>query len=163
MAQITRKLMAHYINCAEPNDTAVYERLGKDLEEYTPELGAEVETKNNILGERSVKITGYEKQGSVEPYYADTEDKLFTRLQNIIDNELVLDDCKSDLIDVHLWEAIDDEGGTTFKAIKWEGMIEVSSYGGDYNGYQIPFNFHYTKAPITGTFNTSTKTFTATV
>lgn len=161
MAQIQRKMMAHYINCSETSDEAVYERLGKDLEEYNPELSANVETKNNILGERSVKITGYEKQGTVEPYYADKDEALFTRLQGIIDEEKTLDDLTSDIIDVHLWKESETAG--VYEAIKWEGAIEVTSYGGDYTGYQIPFNFHYTKAPIKGTFNTTSRVFTPTV
>lgn len=161
MAQIERKYMAHYINCAMVGETAVYERLGKDLEEYNVEMGATSETKQNILGEKSVKITGYEKQGTIEPYYADKDEALFTRLQDIIDNELVLDDLTSDIVDVHLWKTA-GENSTTFEAIKWIGKIEVSSYGGDYNGYQIPFNFHYEKTGIKGTFDTSTKTFTPT-
>ena len=41
-----------------------------------------------------------------------------------------------------------------------ECYIEVSSYGGDTTGYQIPFNIHYTGAKTTGTFNPSTKAFT---
>lgn len=156
---IKRKLMAHFINCSIPNEDAVYERLGKDLEEYSAELGANVESKKNILGETSVKIDSYEKTGSVEPYYASVDEALFTRLQNIIDNEQTLDDLESDIVDVHMWEAVENST-TNFKAIKWPGVIEVTSYGGDTTGYQIPFTFHYTKAGIPGTFDVSTKTFT---
>ena len=73
MAKIARKLLAHYINAAPPVEgqpaaEAVYVRLGKDLEEYNPELSAEVESKKNILGESSINISSYEKTGSVEPY-----------------------------------------------------------------------------------------------
>ena len=39
--------------------------------------------------------------------------------------------------------------------------IEVTSYGGDTTGYQIPFTIHYTGEKVNGTFNISTKTFTA--
>ena len=42
-----------------------------------------------------------------------------------------------------------------------ECYIEISSYGGDTTGYQIPFNVHYTGVKTKGTFNASTKTFTA--
>ena len=37
----------------------------------------------------------------------------------------------------------------------------IVSYGGDTTGYQIPFNVHYTGVKTKGTFNISTKTFTA--
>ena len=79
MAKIERKYLAHFINTAASGE-AVYERLGKDLEEFSPELAATVDTKKNILGETSVVISGYEKTGAVEPYYADSDSALFTRL-----------------------------------------------------------------------------------
>lgn len=158
MAKIERKYLAHFINTAAPGGEAAYERLGKDLEEYSPELAAEVETVKNILGETSVMISSYEKTGAVEPYYAEKDSGLFARLQAIIDGNLVLDDLKTDVVEVKLWE----EGTSgTYPAIKEEAYIEVTSYGGDTTGYQIPFTLHYTGAKTAGTFNPSTKTFTA--
>ena len=53
MAKIERKYMAHFINGAKSGEPAVYERLGQDLEEFSPEMSAQVETKKNILGESS--------------------------------------------------------------------------------------------------------------
>lgn len=161
MASIERKLMAHFINSAEPSETEAYVRLGKDLEEYSPSMSAQVEKRMNILGEQSVKISSYEKEGTVEPYYADDADALTERLQNIVDNQLVLDDLVSSVIDVHLWKPVSGSDNT-YEAVKWPVMIEVSSYGGDTTGYQIPFNVHYTGAGVKGTFNVSTKAFVAT-
>ena len=158
MAKIERKYLAHFINTAAVgSEEAVYERLGKDLEEFSPELSAQVDTKKNILGETSILISSYEKTGSVEPYYAEKDSALFTRLQNIIDDQLVLDDLKTDVVEVKLWEAAE---GTTYPAIKEEAYIEVTSYGGDTTGYQIPFTLHFTGTRTKGTFDVSTKTFT---
>lgn len=159
--KIERKYLAHYINTTAPGAepaTAVYERLGKDLEEYSPELSAEVESKKNILGENSILISSYEKTGTIEPFYAEKESALFKRLQAIIDGNLVLDDLKTDVVEVKLWEQ--EEAGA-FPAIKEEAYIEVTSYGGDTTGYQIPFTLHYTGVKTNGTFDPSTKTFTA--
>ena len=156
MAKIERKYMAHYINTATTGE-AEYVRLGKDLEEYTPEMSAEVEKKKNILGETSVMVTSYEKSGSVEPYYAEKGDPLFERLQGIIDNGSVLDDCNTDVVEVKLWET---EASGAFPATREKAVIEVTSYGGDNTGYQIPFNVHYTGEKEQGTFNPATKTFT---
>lgn len=88
--KIERKYMAHYLNTVFAGDTgtAAYVRLGKDLEEYSPELSANVEKKSNIMGETSVTIDSYQKQGEVAPYYAEKDDPLFTKLQAIIDGEL---------------------------------------------------------------------------
>lgn len=159
MAKIDRKYLAHFINAAEPNaEAAVYERMGKDLEEYSPEMSAEVSKTKNIIGETSILISSYEKTASVEPYYAEAGSALFTRLQTIIDNNLVLDDLKTDVVEVKLWEKGTDG---SFPAIKEEAYIEVTSYGGDTTGYQIPFTLHYTGVKTKGTFNPTTKAFTA--
>lgn len=154
---IERKYLAHYINCT-PSSTATYERIGKDLEEYNVELNAEVEKKKNILGETSIKLSSYEVQGTVEPFYAEQGSGLFTFLQDIVDNRKTLDAVKTDAVEVHTWE---EATGGAYPAIKEEVYIEVTSYGGDTTGYQIPFNVHYTGKRTSGTFNPETRTFTA--
>ena len=158
MSKIERKYLAHFINAAPLGEqAAVYERLGKDLEEFSPELSAQVETKRNILGQTSVVISGYEKTGAVEPYYAEEGSALFTRLQDIIDESRTLEDLKTDVVEVKLWEQA--EGGS-YSAIREEAYIAVTSYGGDTTGYQIPFTVHYTGNKVKGTFDLDTKTFT---
>lgn len=156
--KIERRYMAHYLNAAFGSGEASYTRLGQDLEEYAPELTANVEKKSNILGQTSVVIDSYQKQGEVSPYYAEKGDPLFEKLQSIIDNDLVLDDLKTDIVEVKLWDA---QSSGAFPAVREECYIEVSSYGGNTTGYQIPFNVHYTGVKTKGTFNPTTKAFTA--
>ena len=159
MSKIERKYLAHFINAATlGEDKAQYERLGKDLEEFSPELSAQVETRKNILGQTSVVISGYEKTGAVEPYYAEEGSALFARLQDIIDEGRVLEDVKTDVVEVKLWE--NAENGS-YSAIREEVYIEVTSYGGDTTGYQIPFKVHFTGNKQKGTFNVETREFTA--
>ena len=64
--KIERRYMAHYLNAVFGGEEN-YCRLGADLEEYSPELTANVEKKSNILGQTSVTIDGYQKQGEVSP------------------------------------------------------------------------------------------------
>ena len=156
--KIERKFLAHFINAAKPGEQASYERLGKDLEEYSVSLSAQVESKKNILGQTSVLISSYEKTAAVEPYYAESGSDLFARLQAIIDQGQVLDELKTDVVEVKLWEAAE---GTVYPAVKEEAFIEVTSYGGDISGYQIPFTVHYTGNKVAGSFDVSTKAFTA--
>ncbi|MDE6781159.1 MAG: hypothetical protein K2J40_06855 [Ruminococcus sp.] len=163
MAKIERKLLAHFLNATPTKDSASYYRLGKDLEEYSVELSAESETKKNILGEVSTVISSYEATGSVEPYYADKNDEIYAFLQDIIDDRKVLDDVKTDAVEVHLWEPAANENSenpTVFKAYKETAVIEITSYGGDTTGYQIPFTVHYQGDRVKGKFDISTKTFT---
>ena len=155
--KIERKYMAHYLNAAFGKGEADYTRLGQDLEEYAPELTANVEKKSNILGQTSVVIDGYQKQGEVSPYYAEEGDPLFEKLQGIIDGDLVLDDLKTDIVEVKLWSK--DTAGA-YPAVREECYIEIVSYGGDTTGYQIPFNIHYTGVKTKGTFDPASKKFT---
>ena len=151
MAKIERKYLAHFLEVGEE-----YVRLGKDLEEYSPELSAQVEKTKNILGEVAVNITGYEKTGEVEPYFAEQGDPLFRKLQEIIDGDLVLENCKAAMVEVKLWEG----EGTAFPAVREECYLEVTAYGGDAQGYQIPFTVHYTGVKEKGTFDIKSNTFT---
>lgn len=158
--KIERKLLAHYLNVSEPGEEAEYERLGKDLEEFNKEFNWETEDSANILGESESKIYAAKPTAEADPNYARYGTKLFSRLQNIIDNRYELDDLAMDEVTVHLWEPV-AEGGTTYVAYKEGGWYEVSSAGGDTTGYQIPFTIHYDNHPVKGTFDISTKTFTA--
>ena len=156
--KIERKYMAHYLNAAFGSGTASYVRLGSDLEEDPPEPSANGEKKTNIQGQTSVGGDSYQKQGEVAPYYAEKDDPLFEKLQAIIDGDLTLDNLKTDIVEVKLW----GEASTgAYPAVKEECYIEIVSYGGDTTGYQIPFNVHYTGVKTKGTFNVTTKTFTA--
>ncbi len=157
MAKIERKYLAHYINTALPGEDASYERLGKDLEEFKAELSAQVERKNNIMGQSRVVISGYEKTASVDTYYADPDTALFARLQGIIDEDLVLDDLQADVVEVKLWGQL-TQGA--YPAVKEKIYIEVNGYGGDTTGYQIPFTIHYTGEKTVGVFDVRTKIFT---
>lgn len=154
MAKIERKYLAHYINTAPQGDMN-YERLGKDLEEFSPELSAQVETKKNILGKTSVLISGYEKKAAVETFYADDGCALYDRLQEIIDKNSLFEELKTDVVEVKLWNG----EGNEYPAIKEEAYIEINSYGGDVTGYQIPFTLHFTGEKVLGYFNITTRTF----
>lgn len=156
--KIARKWMAHFIN-AGVGEESNYVRLGTDLEEYTIEMNANVNTTQNILGEASTVVDGYEPQASVEPYYAEVGEPLYERLQNIADERLTHDALKTTVVEVHLWE--EDEVDTdSFVAYKEDAIIEVVSYGGDTSGVQIPFNLHHVGNRVKGKFDIATKTFT---
>jgi hypothetical protein len=160
VGKIKRKFMAHFIDSASADSSVAYVRLGKDLEEYDVEMNANVDTKNNIWGETSVTLDSYQPQASADPYYAEIGDPLFERLQAIVDERQTLDDLKTTVVEVHLWEE-DEENSGAYVAYREDAIIEVTSYGGDTTGYQIPFNVHHTGNRVKGLFNLKTKTFTA--
>lgn len=157
--KIARKYMAHYIDASFGGSTANWYRIGKDLEEYNVEMNPDTEVRKNILGESSFVHNGYEISADADPYYAVVGDALFEKLQTIIDTQANDDTCKTDILEVHLW----DEGSTTgtFVAYKQEAYVVPTSYGGDTSGYQIPFTVNYTGTKIAGKFSTTNNTFTA--
>ena len=105
--KIKRKFMAHYIDAAlQSAGKPDYSRLGKDLEEFIIEMNANVNTKNNIIGETSVILDSYQPQASTDPYYAEIGEPLFDRLQAIVDERKTLDDLKTSVLEVHLWEPV---------------------------------------------------------
>lgn len=75
------------------------------MEEYNVEMNANVDTKNNILGETSVTLDSYQPQATADPFYAVVGDPMFERLQGIIDERQTLDDLKTTVVEVHLWES----------------------------------------------------------
>ncbi len=149
--RIERKYLAHYIYVGDQ-----YVRLGQDLEEFTPELAANVEKHSNILGEKRVTISDYEKTASVEPIYAEEGSALYSYLQNIIDQSLVMEELKTKVMDVKLWMSVDN---VTFPAVEEDAYIEITSYGGDHNGCRIGFKLHYTGVKKLGEFNIESMEF----
>ena len=159
--KIKRKFMGNFIDSALPGaaETA-YVRLGKDLEEYNVDMNANVDTKDNILGETSVTLDSYQPQATADPFYAVMGDPMFDRLQGIVDERQTLDDLKTTVVEVHLWDEVSEAAGS-YVAYCEDAIIEVSSYGGDTSGYQIPFNVHYTGVKVKGKFDVKTKKFVA--
>lgn len=110
MAKIARKFMAHFIDVdftyqsvsASPD----WYWLGDDLGEYSVELNPRVEIVRNLLDEEIVYHDGYEPSAESDSFYARTGDKLFNRLQSIIDNLPTGDDCITYMLDVHMWDDV---------------------------------------------------------
>jgi hypothetical protein len=157
MSKIARKLFATYIHAQ--TSTPSYVLLGTDLEELNVEMNANVVKTANILGQNAISIDKYEKQTSVEPYKAETGD-LYTWLKEIFEDEQTLSDLETNVVHVDL-NATAVAGA--YPAIKETCVVEIVSYGGNTEGFQIPFNIHYMGVRTKGTFNPTTKVFTATV
>ena len=159
--RVARKYMAHYIDAAfaTGNVTADYYRIGKELEEYTVDLNPDTETVKNILGDSTFRHNGYEPSADSDPYYANTDDPLFPKLQEFIDDLVTDDRMKTTAVEVHLW-AEDETTAGTYVAYQQGCYVVPTSYGGDTSGYQIPFSVNYVGAKTKGKFNVSTKAFT---
>ena len=150
--KIERKYMAHLLNTAGFNgstDTASWYRLGEDLEEYNIDLNPDTELVKNILGNTRFDFKGYEPSSESDPFYARVGDALFVKLQDIVDNRYTGDQCKTDALEVHLWDGDDTAGYTAYRQPCY---VVPSSYGGDTSGYQIPFTVNYVGDRVKGKY-----------
>lgn len=154
---IPREYLATLINATPSADTPTWVLLGEDLEELKMDISANVETKKNILGKTKIKVTNYEVTDSVDPYYAKKGEVLYSFLENIVRNRLVLDECATQILTVYLWKGTTD----AYEADMENCVIEVKSSGGDTTGLSIPFDVHRTNEITAGTYNLTKNEFTA--
>lgn len=155
--KIERKYLAHFIDASFNGTPVNYIRLGKDLEEYNEELNPDVEVNQNILGEQNVQHNGYEVQSEVEPFYAYDGDPMFTKLCQIANQRLTGDACMTTKVDVLL-----NSSGNVVWAYREDCYVVPNTIGGDTSGVQVPFTVYNAGNRVAGTFNMSTKRFTAT-
>ncbi len=146
-----RKYLAHFIDTTFGGTSASYDRLGKDLDDYSIELNPEVETKKNILGEQSVNVKGYEPQASVGTYYAVKGDGLWEKLNAIVNNRATGSQLETTVIDA-LIEPTSSSPLNVASAYKEDVVIVPQSIGGS-DGIQIPFDIYYkgNRTAVTGT------------
>ena len=154
-----RKYLVHYIDAAFDTTYAEtdYVRLGKDLEEFTVELNPDVETSKNILGENSVKHSGYEASSDADPVYYEYDDALTEQMMEIAMLRKSGEACKTSYVEVLL---IPEEGEPAVKrAVREDVYVIPNSYGGDTSGVQVPFSIHYAGNRVVGMFDLGTKKF----
>lgn len=161
---VERKYLAHYLDSSFDMTYAspVYARLGKDLEEYNEELNPEVKTRRNILGEQSVRHSGYEVSADVDPFYFENyDDALSNKIMELAMTRDAGDKCKTTMVDVLLKPgATADDEPTVVWAYREDVVIAVNSVGGDTTGIQTPFTVHKAGNRVKGTWDLSTKKFT---
>lgn len=155
--KIERKYLAHFIDAAFDLTYAAtnYDRIGKDLEEYTIEMNPDSETVKNILGENSTNVKGWEPQSSVDTYYARYGSPLFEKLYEIINERSTGSQLETSIVDVLV-----NQDATIDSAYRENVVIIPQSIGGDTGGVNIPYEVHYNGSRTKGTWDTATKTFT---
>ena len=159
-----RKYLAHYVDAAFDRTYAEtdYVRLGKDLTELNVELNPSVETSQNIIGENSVKHDGYEVSTSAETVYYEYDNALTEKVMEIAMLRKIGDDCRTSYVEVLLKPGVSkDDPPAIIRAIREDVLVIPTSYGGDTSGVQVPFGIHYAGNRVEGTFDLTTKKFTA--
>lgn len=156
---IERKYFAHFIDASFGAQTPVWVRLGKDLEEYNVELSPNVSSITNIIGEKRVKITGYDASAQVAPYFDEYDDALTQKIRDIVNYRYTGDECRTSVVDVLLKPAVAANASpTVVSAFKRPVFVAVDSDGGNTEGVQTPFTLHDEGTPVAVTWDPSTNT-----
>ena len=159
-----RKYLANYLDSAFDNTYAasVYARLGKDLTEFSVNLNPDVTTNKNIIGETSVKHSGYVASSEASPVYYEYDDALTEKIMEIAMLRKTGEACKTSYVEVLLKPGeTEDAAPTVIRAVREDVYVVPTSYGGDTTGVQVPFTVHYAGNRVQGAFDLSTKKFTA--
>ena len=140
---------------------STFERLGEGVNSFTPSNNPTVSTKHYInMKSPHNSITAIAKQYSMSADYV-KGDPCLDYIEGIEDK--IGSDCVTELIDVDMSSPISDGGGTKYKARKANITISVtqpySIEGG--NNQNIEATFYVNGDLVDGSFDTSTKTFTA--
>lgn len=140
MGKLNREALAHYLDTAwnkkvADASKATFEILGDDIEELSVEMNAETSQIKNILGQTKTQDKGYTPSMDADPYYADPDKALYPKLRDIAMERLTGDECKTLMLEV----IVEDLEATTHTAYVREVMVKPTSYGGDTEGFNIPF------------------------
>ncbi len=117
-----------------------WEVLGRDNDDLSKELNPDTETSKNVLGESTFKHKGYEPSVNVDPYYADPDSALYTKLKAAAVEEKYGDaDIKGYFVEVVFDQTQSTAGHLTGSGHMREAYIVPQSTGGSTEGYGIPF------------------------
>lgn len=134
------------------------EIIGKGIEKASINPSATVESTNDILGNTETTLSSYEKTTDLDPIYVEGGNKFSEFLDNLEETNAILDDAVGTFVVAKMYKTAEDG-----KYVAWEqkAIVELTSFGGDTKGVNAPCTLHWTGERTMGTFDPSTKKFTA--
>ena len=152
MDKLKREALAHYLDTAwnkkvADADKAVFEILGDDIEDMSVEMNADTSQMKNILGQTKTTDNGFTPSMSADPWYANTDSKLYPHMRDIVLEQISGDERKTLLLEV----IVEDTEATQHTAYVREVKVTPTSYGGGTEGVNIPFNVDFDGAFVKGT------------
>ncbi len=157
MAKIKRSQVMTFLNTT-PSSTATYSLLGSGVVSgaiaYNPNV-----TEETYIHQDSATITveGYAPKFPVESS-AVAGDPVFEFIDGLRVARAILDAAQTDIVNVWAYES----GGPSYPAEKQAVAIQIDEFGGEGGvSTKINYTINFIGDPIPGTFNTTTKAFTA--
>lgn len=157
-----REDLRHYIDTSMNAEVAAYEMLGDGIESLTEEMNPKEETKHYInMAKAANSVKSYQRTFDVDKEDC-VEDAVQKWIDGLVDKLPVGASAKTSFVRLRLKDAVDGNTGA-YKAIKVPCTVSVTSSGGDGGDYvHNVINVKQSGDDIEGTFNVTTKTFTAT-
>lgn len=152
MSKLNREALGHYLDSAwnkkvADASKASWEILGEDIEDMSVEMNPDTSQMKNILGQTKTTDNGFTPSMSADPWYANTESKLYPKLRDIVFEQLSGDERKTLLLEV----IVEDTEAATHTAYLREVKVTPTSYGGGTEGVNIPFTVDFDGAWVKGT------------
>lgn len=157
MAKIKRSQFRTFLNIA-PSSTADYALLGDGV--VTAEINYNPQTTEETYIHEDSGTTEVESYRPVMPIEASAiaGDEIFDFVDGLRRSRAVLEDAKTDIVNVWLY---DSEGPAGYPAEKQEVSIQIDSFGGPGGeSSKINFTINFIGDPILGEFDPDSGTFT---
>lgn len=154
-----RRMQANYLNCGN-SETPSYSLLGVGAKTLDENPAAQTKSRKYVCDKSATKsISGYDWTTAFDIDQI-REQEAINYIVNIGEKQLVGEDAETDYVIVDL-DQKEESGATSYHARKFKIAIEVASFTNDDGEMGCTGNFLGKGDPIEGTFDTSTKTFTA--
>lgn len=134
------------------------EIIGKGIEEASISPSAEIESVTDILGNTETTLSSYEKTTDLDPIYLEGGNKFSEWLDTLEETDAILDDAVGTFVVVKLYKTTEE---TKYVAWEQQAVVELTGFGGDTKGVNLPCTLHWIGERTMGTFDPSTKRFTA--
>lgn len=156
-----REDLRHFIDLSMDGAQAQYELLGDGIESLTEEMNPEEETKHYInMSKASNKVKSYQRSFEVDKEDC-VDDEVQKWIDGLVDKLPIGTAAKTSFVRFRLKDAVSGSEGS-YKAIKVPCTVSVSSSGGDGGDYvHNVISVKQCGEDVPGTFDVSTKTFTA--
>lgn len=150
--KLKRSALAHFLDSAwnkkvADASKAVFEILGDDIEEMSVDMNADLSSNKNILDQVKTVDNGFTPSMSADPWYANTESKLYPHMRDIVFEQITGDERNTLMLEV----LIEDTESDTYLAYLREVKVTPTSYGGGTEGVNIPFTVDFDGAWVKGT------------
>lgn len=154
-----RRMQANYLNCGT-TDTVAYALMGVGAKTLDENPSAQTKSKKYVCDKSTTKSIGGYDWSTAFDIDQIREQAAINYIINIGEKQLTGEDAETDYVIVDLDQPI-SENANTYHARHFNIAVEVASFTNDDGDMGCTGNLLGRGDPVEGTFNTSTKTFTA--